>query len=164
MAAMSLFVIVSDVTHKPRTRPLVRCWLVTTYNILQHFYTIFGTLFNSNPMPSDWWPNYWPIGQYRSRPKASGKIRVLYISLCNIRWVATSGVWENNERGFRYLPEHCDFQNTLEEMVRNQLVCGVNNEQIQRMLLAESSLDFKKALNAYSIQTRSNSFKIIYTR
>ena len=63
-----------------------------------------------------------------------------------------------------YLSEHCDFQNTLEEMLRNQLVCGVNNEQIQRMLLAESSLDFKKALNAYSIQTRFNSFKIIYTR
>ena len=43
-----------------------------------------------------------------------------------------------------YLSEHCDFQNTLEEMLRNQLVCGVNNEQIQRMLLAESPLDFKK--------------------
>ena len=38
-----------------------------------------------------------------------------------------------------YLSEHCDFQNTLEEMLRNQLVCGVNNEQIQRMLLAERS-------------------------
>ena len=38
-----------------------------------------------------------------------------------------------------YLSEHCDFQNTLEEMLRNQLVCRVNNEQIQRMLLAERS-------------------------
>ena len=48
-----------------------------------------------------------------------------------------------------YLSEHCDFQNTLEEMLRNQLVCGVNNEQIQRMLLAESSLDFKKAMKLF---------------
>ena len=41
--------------------------------------------FESNA--SDWWSNYWPMGQCHSRPKASGKIRVLYISLCNIRWV-----------------------------------------------------------------------------
>ena len=45
-----------------------------------------------------------------------------------------------------YLSEHYDFQNTLEEMLRDRLVCGINNEQIQRMLLAESSFDFKKAM------------------
>ena len=48
-----------------------------------------------------------------------------------------------------YLSEHFDFQNTLKEMLRNQLVCGVNNEQTQRMLLAESSLDFKKAMKLF---------------
>ena len=48
-----------------------------------------------------------------------------------------------------YLSEHFDFQNTLKEMLRNQLVCGVNNEQIQRMLLAESFLDFKKAMKLF---------------
>ena len=48
-----------------------------------------------------------------------------------------------------YISVHCDFQNTLEEMLRNQLVCGVNNEQIQRMLLAESPLDFKKAMKLF---------------
>ena len=52
-----------------------------------------------------------------------------------------------------YLSEH-DFQNTLEEMLRNNLVCGINNEQIQRMLLAESSLDFKKSMKlAISMET-----------
>ena len=45
----------------------------------------------------------------------------------------------------KYLPEH-DFQNTLEEMLRDRLVCGINDEQIQRRLLVESSLDFKKAM------------------
>ena len=44
-----------------------------------------------------------------------------------------------------YLSEH-DFQNTLEEMLRDRLVCGINDEQIQRRLLVESSLDFKKAM------------------
>ena len=41
-----------------------------------------------------------------------------------------------------YFSEHCDFQNTLEEMLRDR----INDEQIQRMLLAESSFDFKKAM------------------
>ena len=46
----------------------------------------------------------------------------------------------------RNISEHCDFQNTLEEMLRDRLVCGINDEQIQRRLLAESTLDFKKAM------------------
>ena len=31
-------------------------------------------------------------------------------------------------------------------MIKDRLVCGVNDERIQRRLLAESRLDFKKAL------------------
>ena len=46
----------------------------------------------------------------------------------------------------RSLSEHCDFRDQLEEMMRDRLVCGVNDERIQRRLLAESRLDFKKAL------------------
>ena len=46
----------------------------------------------------------------------------------------------------RSLSEHCDFRDQLEEMMRDRLVCGVNDEKIQRRLLAESRLDFKKAL------------------
>ena len=50
-----------------------------------------------------------------------------------------------------YLSEH-DFQNTLEEMLRDRLVCEINNEQ--RRLLAESSLDFKKTMKlATSMET-----------
>ena len=54
-----------------------------------------------------------------------------------------------------YLSEHYDFQNTLEEMLRDRLVCGINDEQIQRIRsLAESSLDFKKAMKlATSMET-----------
>ncbi|CAB4020384.1 Hypothetical predicted protein [Paramuricea clavata] len=52
----------------------------------------------------------------------------------------------------RSLSEHCDFK--LEEMLRGRLVCGINDEQIQRRLLAESSLDFKKAMKiATSMET-----------
>ena len=31
-------------------------------------------------------------------------------------------------------------------MLRDRLVCGVNDERIQRRLLAESQLEFKKAM------------------
>ena len=52
-----------------------------------------------------------------------------------------------------YLLEH-DFQNTLEEMLRDRLVRGINDEQIQRRLLTESSFDFKKAMKlATSMET-----------
>ena len=43
----------------------------------------------------------------------------------------------------RALSEYC---NTLESMLRERLVCGVNNPQIQKQLLAEDRLNFKKAL------------------
>jgi hypothetical protein len=52
----------------------------------------------------------------------------------------------------RGLSEHCDFNSTLEEMLRERLVCGINDEQIQRRLL-----DFKKAMEiATSVETAVN--------
>ena len=46
----------------------------------------------------------------------------------------------------RTLSEHCEFGNVLDEMIRDRLVCGVNDDQIQRRLLAEPKLDLKRAL------------------
>ena len=46
----------------------------------------------------------------------------------------------------RALSEHCNYGNTLESMLRDRLVCGVNDPQIQKRLLAEDRLTFKKAL------------------
>ena len=47
----------------------------------------------------------------------------------------------------RCLSEHCDFKDQLEDMIRDRLVCEVVNDQrIRRRSLAESRLDFKKAL------------------
>ena len=39
----------------------------------------------------------------------------------------------------------CDFGASLEEMLRDRLVCGIKDEHIQRRLLAEPNLAFKKA-------------------
>ena len=46
----------------------------------------------------------------------------------------------------RNLSEHCEFGDQLEKMLCDRLVCGVNDERIQRRLLAESQLEFKKAM------------------
>ena len=43
------------------------------------------------------------------------------------------------------LTEHCNFGETLPEMLRDWLVCGINNKKIQQRLLAERELTLKKA-------------------
>jgi hypothetical protein len=40
----------------------------------------------------------------------------------------------------RKLSEHCNFGTTLNDMLRNRLVCGVGDQRIQRRLLAEPDL------------------------
>ncbi|KAM3622745.1 uncharacterized protein V6R79_002741 [Siganus canaliculatus] len=47
----------------------------------------------------------------------------------------------------RQLSEHCDFGPVLDDMLRDRLVCGINNDATQRRLLGEAPpLTFKKAL------------------
>ena len=45
----------------------------------------------------------------------------------------------------RQLTEHCNFGTALEDMLRDRLVCGINEDRIQRRLLSETTLNFKKA-------------------
>ncbi|KAL9978544.1 hypothetical protein ACROYT_G016071 [Oculina patagonica] len=47
----------------------------------------------------------------------------------------------------RHLTEHCEFGATLDEMLRDRLVCGVDDIRIQRRLLAEPKLTLKRALD-----------------
>ena len=44
------------------------------------------------------------------------------------------------------LSEFCEYNDSLEEMLRDRLVCGINNRRIQQRLLTERSLTFAKAL------------------
>ena len=46
----------------------------------------------------------------------------------------------------RNLSEHCEFNDQLEKILRDCLVCGVNDKGIQRRLLAENQLEYKKAM------------------
>lgn len=45
----------------------------------------------------------------------------------------------------RQLAEHCEYGTTLNDMLRDRLVCGVEDSRIQRRLLAEPGLTFDKA-------------------
>ena len=48
--------------------------------------------------------------------------------------------------GLRRLSEHCKFGTTLEDMLRDRLVCGISDDRIQRRLLGERGLTFEKAV------------------
>ena len=45
----------------------------------------------------------------------------------------------------RKLAENCNFGTTLNEMLRDRLVCGINDDKIQRLLLLEDTLTLDKA-------------------
>ncbi len=47
----------------------------------------------------------------------------------------------------RQLTEHCAFGETLDDMLRDRLVCGLNEGRLQRRMLAETTLSFSKALS-----------------
>ena len=46
----------------------------------------------------------------------------------------------------RAIAEFCNFGDTLKLMIRDRLVCGINDENTQRLLLAEKELTYDKAL------------------
>ena len=45
----------------------------------------------------------------------------------------------------RALAEHCNFGANLEASLRDRLVCGISNESIQKRLLSETELTFRRA-------------------
>ena len=76
-----------------------------------------------NPTPS-------PIVQrfkFNSRVRQSGESVATYVA------------------ELKLLGEHCGFADRLNEMVRDRLVCGINDPHIQRRLLQESDLTYKRA-------------------
>ena len=51
--------------------------------------------------------------------------------------------------------EFCNFGRTLEEMLRDRIVCGISDDTIQRHLLAEPGLTYKKALQGIEAANRN---------
>ena len=64
----------------------------------------------------------------------------------------------------RQLSEFCEFGDTLEAMLRYHLVCGVNDDRIQRRVLAELEVTSGKALQlAQAIETADQDTKDLAT-
>ena len=60
----------------------------------------------------------------------------------------------------RNLSKHCNFGTTLNTMMRDRLVVGMNDEKIQRKLLQEAGLTFEKALEiAVAMETTNKNLK-----
>ena len=54
----------------------------------------------------------------------------------------------------------CKFRDTLEDMLRDRIVCGINESATQRRLLAEPKLTFKRALElARGLETAARNVK-----
>ena len=51
------------------------------------------------------------------------------------------------DAALRRLATHCRFGETLEEVLRDRLVCGLRHENIQRRLLSEVELTYSKAMD-----------------
>ena len=50
------------------------------------------------------------------------------------------------------LSEHCNFGNTLDDMLRDRIVCEISNARLQQRLLAEPELTLKRALELAQAQ------------
>jgi len=60
------------------------------------------------------------------------------------------------------LATHCDFNNYLEEALRDCFVCGLRSESIQKRLLTEDKLDLKRALElAQGMESAHRNAKVL---
>ena len=67
--------------------------------------------------------------------------------------------------GLRRLSEHCKFAATLNDMLRDRLVCGIRDRRLQQRLLAETDLTFKKALEiSQAIEAAERNAKDLQTK
>ena len=81
---------------------------------------------------------------FNSRVRASGESIASYVA------------------ALRKLTEHCSYGDAMEEMIRDRLVCGVNQDGIQQRLLSEKNLSFKNAFDlAQAIEAAEKNNKIL---
>ncbi len=60
----------------------------------------------------------------------------------------------------RSLAKFCNFGTSLNEMLRDRLVCGIQNSHIQKRLLGEKTLTFARALElSQGLETASKNVK-----
>ena len=82
--------------------------------------------------------------QFNTRERAQGESIAVYFA------------------ALRKLGEHCVYGDSLNEMIRDGLVCGVNNDTIHPRLLAEKELTFERPFEvAQSVEAAEKNSRII---
>ena len=62
------------------------------------------------------------------------------------------------------LSEHCSFGDSLDDMLRDRIVCGIQDQRAQRRLLAEPDLTLKRVFEvAQAIESADTQVKNSYT-
>ncbi len=62
----------------------------------------------------------------------------------------------------RSLAQHCNYGASLDTMLRDRLVCGINEDSIQKRLLAEPNLTYKKAVElARGLETADRNAQLL---
>ena len=62
----------------------------------------------------------------------------------------------------RKLAPDCNYGDNLQQMLRDRLICGINDERIQRRFLAEHKLTFDKALSiAVAVETAKKNTQVL---
>ena len=65
----------------------------------------------------------------------------------------------------RYLAEHCNFGDSLEVMLRDRLVYGINDKSIQKRLLVESKLTYKRAVElAQELKSADRDMQLLHSK
>ena len=64
----------------------------------------------------------------------------------NLRQQATTELVAEYVAALRKLAKHCNFGDSLSEMLRDRLLCGIANPTVQKHLLAEPELTLTKAV------------------
>ncbi len=82
--------------------------------------------------------------QFNTRERAQGESIAVYVA------------------ALRKPGEHCVYGDSLNEMIRDRLVCGLNHDTIQPRLQAEKELTFERAFEvAQSVEAAEKNSKII---
>ena len=70
-------------------------------------------------------------------------------------------LWQRLCQKLRSIAEYCNFGAMLDVILRDRLVCGINNSQIQKRLLSEKTLKYQNALKlALGIEAAALSLKM----
>ena len=134
---VSLYLIANDVTNAEKKRAILLSVCGTrTYHVIRDlvaprspkdlsFDEIVETVRDHyNPKPVVTVQRY----KFNSRTRREGEMVATFVA------------------ELRHLAIHCEFGDSLNDMLQDRLICGVNDPGIQHRLLSEGKIDFAKAL------------------